>query len=94
MLPSGQYGLRSQTSLWFLPHNFISPELCQSPEGTLQCVLTEASDPQRFVSIAGTTPFPRSQCAGTHGWLKHCEVMYLLHLMAQFITCCLYRTCH
>jgi hypothetical protein len=93
-LPSGQYGLCSLTSLLFLPHNFISPELCQSPEGTLQCVLTEASDPLCFVSTAGTTPFPRSQRAGTHGWLKQGEVALVLQLMAQFITCCLHTTCH
>jgi hypothetical protein len=72
VLPSGQHVLSvSQTSSLFLSHNFISPELCQSPEETLQHVLTEASDLQCFVWIAGTIPFPHSQCAGTHGWLKH-----------------------
>ena len=80
--------------LQFLPYNFNSPEPCQTPEGTLQCVLTEASDPLCFVSTAGTTPFPRSQCAGTHGWLKRGEVALLPRLTAQFITCRLYRACH
>ena len=80
VFPSDQYAPCSQTLLLFLPHNFISPELRQSPEGTSRCVRTEASDPQCFVSIAGTTPFPRSQCAGTHGWLKHGEVALLLQL--------------